>query len=171
MFLVPTNINIIIIITVFILLIKMYPCGFGSFLTRSLFLCMYMCSNKKDDWPETLLLSLFLSLNSTLTWLKHSQTTESKKQLPLFQQNVITHSQLGPKGSEVIGWRLATQESCSGFHFTKELSPAVLNKSPSKGQFVIDTLLGVYDIPQTLLHAWLILSFENSGCACRNIPG
>uniref|UniRef100_A0A671L4H6 Rho GTPase activating protein 11A n=1 Tax=Sinocyclocheilus anshuiensis TaxID=1608454 RepID=A0A671L4H6_9TELE len=56
-----------------------------------------------------------------------------KKQLPLFQQNVITHSQLGPKGSEVIGWRLATQESCSGFHFTKELSPAVVNKSPSNG--------------------------------------
>uniref|UniRef100_A0A9J8DA96 Rho GTPase activating protein 11A n=1 Tax=Cyprinus carpio carpio TaxID=630221 RepID=A0A9J8DA96_CYPCA len=49
------------------------------------------------------------------------------------ESNVITHSQLGPKGSEVIGWRLATQESCSGFHFTKELSPAVLNKSPSKG--------------------------------------
>ncbi|KAF4101820.1 hypothetical protein G5714_016620 [Onychostoma macrolepis] len=49
------------------------------------------------------------------------------------ESNVITHSQLGPKRSEVIGWRLATQESCSGFHFTKELSPAVLNKSPSKG--------------------------------------
>uniref|UniRef100_A0A672K579 Actin, alpha skeletal muscle n=1 Tax=Sinocyclocheilus grahami TaxID=75366 RepID=A0A672K579_SINGR len=49
------------------------------------------------------------------------------------ESNVITHSQLGPKGSEVIGWRLATQESCSGFHFTKELSPAVVNKSPSKG--------------------------------------
>ncbi|XP_016111456.1 rho GTPase-activating protein 11A-like [Sinocyclocheilus grahami] len=50
-----------------------------------------------------------------------------------YDTNVITHSQLGPKGSEVIGWRLATQESCSGFHFTKELSPAVVNKSPSKG--------------------------------------
>ncbi|KAK2879230.1 hypothetical protein Q8A67_020021 [Cirrhinus molitorella] len=49
------------------------------------------------------------------------------------ESNVITHSQLGPKRSEVIGWRLATQESCSGFHFTKELSPTVLNKSPSKG--------------------------------------
>ncbi|XP_042599026.1 rho GTPase-activating protein 11A-like [Cyprinus carpio] len=49
------------------------------------------------------------------------------------ESNVVTHSQLGPKGSEVIGWRLATQESCSGFHFTKELSPAVLNKSPSRG--------------------------------------
>ncbi|XP_059411487.1 rho GTPase-activating protein 11A-like isoform X2 [Carassius carassius] len=48
------------------------------------------------------------------------------------ESNVITHSQLGPKRSEVIGFRLATQES-SGFHFTKELSPAVLNKSPSKG--------------------------------------
>ncbi len=106
----------------------------GSFLAITdmvIILCMYICSNKKDDWPETLL----LCLNSTLTWLKQSQTTESKKQLPLFQQNVITHSQLGPKGSEVIGWRLATQESCSGFHFTKELSPAVLNKSSSKGQY------------------------------------
>ncbi|XP_016414718.1 rho GTPase-activating protein 11A [Sinocyclocheilus rhinocerous] len=61
------------------------------------------------------------------------RSVSSKKQLPLFQQNVITHSQLGPKGSEVIGWRLATQESCSGFHFTKELSPAVLNMSPSRG--------------------------------------
>ncbi|XP_052437391.1 rho GTPase-activating protein 11A-like isoform X1 [Carassius gibelio] len=48
------------------------------------------------------------------------------------ESNVITHSQLGPKRSEVIGFRLATQES-SGFHFTKELSPAVLNQSPSKG--------------------------------------
>uniref|UniRef100_A0A8C2CR30 Rho GTPase activating protein 11A n=1 Tax=Cyprinus carpio TaxID=7962 RepID=A0A8C2CR30_CYPCA len=27
------------------------------------------------------------------------------------ESNVVTHSQLGPKGSEVIGWRLATQES------------------------------------------------------------
>ncbi|KAK7153485.1 hypothetical protein R3I93_011411 [Phoxinus phoxinus] len=49
------------------------------------------------------------------------------------ESNLITHSQLGPKGSEVIGWRLATQESCTGFHFTKELSPTVLKKSPSKG--------------------------------------
>ncbi|XP_059375752.1 rho GTPase-activating protein 11A-like [Carassius carassius] len=48
------------------------------------------------------------------------------------ESNVITHSQLGPKRSEVVGFRLATQES-SGFHFTKELSPAVLNQSPSKG--------------------------------------
>ncbi|XP_052386495.1 rho GTPase-activating protein 11A isoform X1 [Carassius gibelio] len=47
------------------------------------------------------------------------------------ESNVITHSQPGPKRSEVIGFRLATQSS--GFHFTKELSPAVLNKSPSKG--------------------------------------
>ncbi|XP_073683307.1 rho GTPase-activating protein 11A [Garra rufa] len=53
------------------------------------------------------------------------------------ESNVVTHSQLGPKRSEVIGWRLATQESCSGFHFTKELSPAVLNKSPSKGSKLI----------------------------------
>ncbi|XP_077096600.1 rho GTPase-activating protein 11A-like [Siphateles boraxobius] len=49
------------------------------------------------------------------------------------ESNLITHSQLGPKGSEVIGWRLATQESCTGFHFTKDLSPTVLKKSPSKG--------------------------------------
>ncbi|XP_051578782.1 rho GTPase-activating protein 11A-like isoform X2 [Myxocyprinus asiaticus] len=51
------------------------------------------------------------------------------------ESNIITHSQLGPKGSEVIGWRLATQESCTGFNFTTEsaFSPAVLNKSPSKG--------------------------------------
>ncbi|XP_052001421.1 rho GTPase-activating protein 11A-like isoform X2 [Xyrauchen texanus] len=51
------------------------------------------------------------------------------------ESNLITHSQLGPKGSEVIGWRLATQESCTGFNFTTEspFSPAVLNKSPSKG--------------------------------------
>ncbi|XP_055028694.2 rho GTPase-activating protein 11A isoform X1 [Misgurnus anguillicaudatus] len=51
------------------------------------------------------------------------------------EPTMITHSQLGPKGSEVIGWRLATQESSSGFHFTKEsaFSPAVLNESPSKG--------------------------------------
>lgn len=47
--------------------------------------------------------------------------------------NLITHSQPVPKGSEVIGWRLATQESSTGFHFTKELSLPVLNKSPSKG--------------------------------------
>ncbi|XP_065131150.1 rho GTPase-activating protein 11A isoform X2 [Paramisgurnus dabryanus] len=51
------------------------------------------------------------------------------------EPTMITHSQLGPKGSEAIGWRLATQESSSGFNFTKEsaFSPAVLNKSPSKG--------------------------------------
>ncbi|XP_052009436.1 rho GTPase-activating protein 11A [Xyrauchen texanus] len=51
------------------------------------------------------------------------------------ESNVNTHSQLGPKGSEVIGWRLATQESCTGFIFTAEspFSPAVLNKSPTKG--------------------------------------
>ncbi|XP_039525322.1 rho GTPase-activating protein 11A isoform X2 [Pimephales promelas] len=49
------------------------------------------------------------------------------------ESNLITHSQLGPKGSEVIGWRLATQESCTGFHFSKELSPTVLKESPSKG--------------------------------------
>ncbi|XP_067223119.1 rho GTPase-activating protein 11A isoform X2 [Chanodichthys erythropterus] len=49
------------------------------------------------------------------------------------ESNIITHSQLGPKRSEVIGWRLATQESCTGFHFTKEFNLAVLNKSPSKG--------------------------------------
>ncbi|XP_056332717.1 rho GTPase-activating protein 11A isoform X2 [Danio aesculapii] len=47
--------------------------------------------------------------------------------------NVITQSQPVPKGSEVIGWRLATQESSTGFHFTKELSLPVLSKSPSKG--------------------------------------
>ncbi|XDV43823.1 hypothetical protein PO909_012226 [Leuciscus waleckii] len=49
------------------------------------------------------------------------------------ESNLITHSQLGPKRSEIIGWRLATQESCTGFQFTKELSPTVLKKSPSKG--------------------------------------
>ncbi|XP_057199277.1 rho GTPase-activating protein 11A isoform X2 [Triplophysa rosa] len=55
------------------------------------------------------------------------------------ESNNITHSQLGPKRSEVIGWRLATQESCSGFHFTKEsaFSPAVLTESPSKGSKLI----------------------------------
>ncbi|XP_056624393.1 rho GTPase-activating protein 11A isoform X2 [Triplophysa dalaica] len=54
------------------------------------------------------------------------------------ESNNITHSQLGPKRSEVIGWRLATQESCSGFHFTKEsaFSPAVLTESPSKGKLI-----------------------------------
>lgn len=114
----------------------MYSCGFGLFLAiidMVIILCMCICSNKKDDWPETLLRSVFsvFCRNSTL---RQSQTKESKKKLPLFQQNIITHSQLGPKRSEVIGWRLATQESCTGFHFTKEFNLAVLNKSPSKGQ-------------------------------------
>lgn len=36
------------------------------------------------------------------------------------------------KGSESIGWRLATQETTAGFSFTKEteFSPAVLRRSP-----------------------------------------
>lgn len=114
-------------------------------LTWSLFYAC-ICSNKKRCLTRNQLF-FFLPVkhyhNSTLTWFKQSQTKESKKKLPLFQQNLITHSQLGPKRSEVIGWRLATQESCTGFHFTKELSPTVLKKSPSKGQyfgFIFNTL-------------------------------
>ncbi|KPP69034.1 rho GTPase-activating protein 11A-like [Scleropages formosus] len=42
--------------------------------------------------------------------------------------NVISHSLLGPKGSEAIGWRLATQDITTSFVFSKEtpFSPAVL---------------------------------------------
>ncbi|XP_062863239.1 rho GTPase-activating protein 11A isoform X1 [Trichomycterus rosablanca] len=49
--------------------------------------------------------------------------------------SVNSHSQPEPKGSEVIGWRLATQESIRSFHFTKDtpFSPAVLKSSASKG--------------------------------------
>ncbi len=112
----------------------------GSFLAITdmvIILCMciiiiYAQIKKTIDHQKRFYYRYFFCFNSTLT---RSQTTESKKQLPLFQQNVITHSQPGPKGSEVIGWRLATQESGSGFHFTKELSPAVLSKSPWKGQY------------------------------------
>lgn len=144
----------------------MYPCGFGvvpcHYWHGRYFMHVYYAPIKKTIDQKHFYYQYFFCFNSTPT---RSQTTESKKQLPLFQQNVITHSQLGPKGSEVIGWRLATQESCSGFHFTKELSPAVLNKSPSKGQYHIDMH------SQTVLHAWIILSFVNSTSACRNIPG
>ncbi|TRY83573.1 hypothetical protein DNTS_016278 [Danionella cerebrum] len=45
------------------------------------------------------------------------------------ESNLITHSHPGPKGSEAIGWRLATQESSSGFHFSKEFSSAFISKS------------------------------------------
>lgn len=57
--------------------------------------------------------------------------------MPLFQQSVVSHSLPVPKGSEVIGWRLATQESVASFHFTKDtaFSPSVLRNSPSTGQF------------------------------------
>ncbi|XP_072545899.1 rho GTPase-activating protein 11A isoform X2 [Salminus brasiliensis] len=49
--------------------------------------------------------------------------------------SVISHSLPVPKGSEVIGWRLATQESVTSFHFTKDtaFSPAVLRNSTSTG--------------------------------------
>nr|XP_023658022.1 rho GTPase-activating protein 11A isoform X3 [Paramormyrops kingsleyae] len=49
--------------------------------------------------------------------------------------NVISHSLLGPKASETIGWRLATQESTSSFQFTKDtpFSPAASHgRRPSK---------------------------------------
>ncbi|KAG9336523.1 hypothetical protein JZ751_002870 [Albula glossodonta] len=50
--------------------------------------------------------------------------------------SVISHSLPVPKGSETIGWRLATQESATSFRFTKEtaFSPAVMRlKSAAKG--------------------------------------
>ncbi|KAJ8399098.1 hypothetical protein AAFF_G00414770 [Aldrovandia affinis] len=50
--------------------------------------------------------------------------------------SVISHSLPVPKGSETIGWRLATQESATSFRFTKEIafSPAIIQlKSASKG--------------------------------------
>ncbi|XP_007257984.3 rho GTPase-activating protein 11A isoform X1 [Astyanax mexicanus] len=49
--------------------------------------------------------------------------------------SVLSHSQPVPKGSEAIGWRLATQESVTTFHFTKDaaFSPAVLRNGTSTG--------------------------------------
>ncbi|KAI4902046.1 hypothetical protein NFI96_033102 [Prochilodus magdalenae] len=49
--------------------------------------------------------------------------------------SVVSHSLPVPKGSEVIGWRLATQESVTNFHFTKDIafSPSVLKNSTSTG--------------------------------------
>ncbi|KAJ8290415.1 hypothetical protein GJAV_G00012580 [Gymnothorax javanicus] len=49
--------------------------------------------------------------------------------------NVISHSLPAPKGSETIGWRLATQDGASSFRFSSETAfcPAVLRvKSTSK---------------------------------------
>ncbi|XP_064182618.1 rho GTPase-activating protein 11A [Anguilla rostrata] len=51
------------------------------------------------------------------------------------EPSVISHSLPAPKGSETIGWRLATQESATSFRFTTEtaFSPAVLRiKNTSK---------------------------------------
>ncbi|KAI5616437.1 rho GTPase-activating protein 11A isoform 1 [Silurus asotus] len=48
--------------------------------------------------------------------------------------SVISNSQPVPKGSEVIGWRLATQESVTAFHFKDgAFSPAVLTNSATEG--------------------------------------
>ncbi|XP_053366362.1 rho GTPase-activating protein 11A isoform X1 [Clarias gariepinus] len=48
--------------------------------------------------------------------------------------SVISNSLPVPKGSEVIGWRLATQESVTGFHFKDAaFSPAVLTNGTSQG--------------------------------------
>uniref|UniRef100_W5UCY3 Rho GTPase-activating protein 11A n=1 Tax=Ictalurus punctatus TaxID=7998 RepID=W5UCY3_ICTPU len=48
--------------------------------------------------------------------------------------SVISNSLPVPKGSEVIGWRLATQESVTGFHFKDAaFSPAVLTNNTSQG--------------------------------------
>ncbi|XP_027029469.2 rho GTPase-activating protein 11A isoform X2 [Tachysurus fulvidraco] len=48
--------------------------------------------------------------------------------------SVISNSVPVPKGSEVIGWRLATQESITSFHFKDAaFSPAVLPNSTSQG--------------------------------------
>ncbi|XP_060736226.1 rho GTPase-activating protein 11A isoform X2 [Tachysurus vachellii] len=48
--------------------------------------------------------------------------------------SVISNSLPVPKGSEVIGWRLATQESVTSFHFKDAaFSPAVLTNSTSQG--------------------------------------
>ncbi|XP_060789932.1 rho GTPase-activating protein 11A isoform X3 [Neoarius graeffei] len=48
--------------------------------------------------------------------------------------SVISNSLPVPKGSEVIGWRLATQESVTCFHFKDgAFSPAVLTNSTSQG--------------------------------------
>ncbi|TSO67489.1 Rho GTPase-activating protein 11A [Bagarius yarrelli] len=48
--------------------------------------------------------------------------------------SVISNALPVPKGSEVIGWRLATQESVTGFHFKDAaFSPAVLTNGTSQG--------------------------------------
>ncbi|KAK3563118.1 hypothetical protein QTP86_016352, partial [Hemibagrus guttatus] len=48
--------------------------------------------------------------------------------------SVISNALPVPKGSEVIGWRLATQESGTSFHFKDAaFSPAVLTNSTSQG--------------------------------------
>ncbi|XP_066529523.1 rho GTPase-activating protein 11A isoform X2 [Hoplias malabaricus] len=49
--------------------------------------------------------------------------------------SVVSHSLPVPKGSETIGWRLATQDSVNSFHFTKEpaFSSSVLTNSTSEG--------------------------------------
>lgn len=49
----------------------------------------------------------------------------------------ISHSMLAIKGSESIGWRLATQERTTSFLFTREteFSPSMLPKTAaSKGE-------------------------------------
>ncbi|XP_026856031.2 rho GTPase-activating protein 11A isoform X1 [Electrophorus electricus] len=50
--------------------------------------------------------------------------------------SVISHSLPVPKGSEVIGWRLATQESVTSFHFTKDtvFNPAILKNSSTSSK-------------------------------------
>ncbi|KAL7873487.1 hypothetical protein AOLI_G00125580 [Acnodon oligacanthus] len=49
--------------------------------------------------------------------------------------SVLSHSLPVPKGSEVIGWRLATQENVTSFHFAKDttFSPSVLRNGASTG--------------------------------------
>lgn len=124
----------------------MCACGFGfPFIDVVILLCTCLCSNKKR-WLTTNALSIadYWACVVITQHSDHHKSIESKKKLPLFQQNVITHSQPGPKGSEVIGWRLATQESSTGFHFTKELSLPVLSKSPSKGQYICLSVYGVW---------------------------
>lgn len=81
--------------------------------------------------------------------------------MPLFQQSVISNSLPVPKGSEVIGWRLATQESITSFHFKDAaFSPAVLSNSTSQGQSLCLFLLRKAHLQMCLLltlHLYILL--------------
>ncbi|XP_031435955.1 rho GTPase-activating protein 11A isoform X1 [Clupea harengus] len=85
-----------------------------------------------------------------------------KETVPLFQQTFGSQSLGVAKGSETIGWRLATQDSTTSFHVTKEpdSSPAVIlrNKHACKVTKYIsqseDNLLSPQHGPEDYRSSW-----------------